>query len=81
MSSKEGSKPSATVSTAKKGGKKSEYQDKEKPAAIRMSNVSAAKGMPIFIAISLQQTFKTASVINKYLHLPCGSSFYHVNSQ
>ena len=53
MSSKEGSKPSATVSTAKKGGKKSEYQDKEKPAAIRMSNVSAAKGMPIFIAISL----------------------------
>lgn len=29
-------------------GKKSEYQDKEKPAAIRFSNVSAAKGKLVF---------------------------------
>lgn len=29
---------------ATRQGKKSEYQDKEKPAAIRQSNISAAKG-------------------------------------
>ena len=26
-------------------GSKSEYQDKEKPAAVRQSNITAAKGM------------------------------------
>lgn len=30
-------------------GKRSEYQDKEKPAAIRLSNVSAAKGNTFLI--------------------------------
>lgn len=34
----------AMKASSTKQGKKSEYQDKEKPAAIRLSNVSAAKG-------------------------------------
>jgi len=33
-----------TAAPPRSQGKKSEYQDKEKPAAIRQSNVSAAKG-------------------------------------
>ena len=37
----------AAPKTALVRGKKSEYQDKEKPAAIRLSNVSAAKGTQI----------------------------------
>lgn len=37
-----------TSKPAGRAGKKSEYQDKEKPSAIRFSNVSAAKGEGIY---------------------------------
>lgn len=46
-------------------GKKSEYQDKEKPAAIRMSNVSAAKGQLVNLMGYLD-------VLSDLLHLQLG---------
>jgi len=33
------------------GGKKSEYQDKDKPTQIRYSNITAAKGWPNLLSI------------------------------
>lgn len=37
------------VDTGSSGHKKSEYQDKEKPAQVRASNITAAKGANLYV--------------------------------